>query len=65
MSDEPLPPWGMDANLVYCPHCDSLLERAEFEWVGMVPEIGNLPRYRCLKCNETFETLPPDVLPTD
>jgi len=52
-----------ESNLVYCPPCDEDRLAGEFEFIGLISELGNLPRFRCKKCGKTFETLPPDILP--
>jgi hypothetical protein len=48
-----------------CPHCDELREASEFEFVKLVPELGNLAQFRCLHCGKTFEELPPDPTARD
>ena len=35
----------------------------KFEFVELVPEFGNCPRYRCNQCGSVFTTLQPDVTP--
>jgi transposase-like protein len=55
MADE-MHPFG-SLNSAYCPHCDEDRLAGEFEFVGLVSELGNLPRFRCKKCGKTFETI--------
>lgn len=50
-----------ETNLVYCPECDEIYDYDRFEYLGIVAELGNVPRYRCKKCGRVFETLPPSV----
>lgn len=52
-------------NFCYCPHCDEIRNREQFEFVGLVPELGNIARYHCLVCDRTFELLPPSVILDD
>ena len=49
----------------YCPYCDEFREPSEFEYLGLVKELGNIPRFRCKTCAKVFETLPPDTLPLE
>ncbi len=48
-----------DRNILFCPGCDDLLEIAQFEFLGLVEELGKLARYRCKVCQTVFEMLPP------
>ncbi|MCA9046566.1 MAG: hypothetical protein KDA69_19720, partial [Planctomycetaceae bacterium] len=43
----------------FCPHCDCFYKPNEFQYLGMVAELGNVYRFRCNRCSQTFETLPP------
>ncbi|TWT34218.1 hypothetical protein [Blastopirellula retiformator] len=52
-----------ETDLVYCPNCDEDRFTGEFDFVGLVEELGNIPRFRCKKCGKEFETLPPNVIP--
>ncbi|MEK6237889.1 MAG: hypothetical protein N2C14_24525, partial [Planctomycetales bacterium] len=52
-------------NIVYCPNCDEVREADQFEFLGLVQELGNIPRFRCKICSGQFETLPPSVDPGD
>lgn len=51
-----------EPNIVYCPNCDEHRVTGEFEFVGLVEELGNIPRFRCKKCGKEFEKLPPSII---
>lgn len=47
----------------FCPHCEDVRTKEDFEFLGLVVELGNIPRFRCKVCGKTFETLPPSIVP--
>jgi len=55
------PPY--ETNLVFCPNCDADRTENEFEYLCVVPELGNLVRFRCIVCDGTITELPPSILP--
>ena len=55
------PPY--ETNLVYCPTCTTERTTGEFEYLCVVPELGNLVRYRCTVCGDSFTELPPSATP--
>lgn len=51
------------ADSTYCPTCEDFVASEQIEFLGLIPDLGNIPRYRCMKCGNMFEALPPDPLP--
>lgn len=52
-----------ERNIVYCPGCDQDLKEGEFEFLGLIEELGNVIRYRCRVCSHEFDTLSPMITP--
>ncbi|MEI8383831.1 MAG: hypothetical protein WCJ09_27195 [Planctomycetota bacterium] len=50
-------------NVHFCPSCDKDGPETDFEFIGLVPELGNIARYRCKICEAVFEELPPSFSP--
>jgi hypothetical protein len=53
------------ASVHYCPSCDTVRPESDVEFIELVPELGNVARFRCKKCGNTFEELPPSVAPSN
>jgi hypothetical protein len=51
-----------EPNLKFCPTCEEVRASSDFDFLGLVPEVGNLPRYRCHRCGSVFEQLPPSFI---
>ncbi|NES82316.1 MAG: hypothetical protein F6K10_13440 [Moorea sp. SIO2B7] len=52
-----------ESTSAFCPHCDDLRTEKEFEYLCVVPELGNIVRYHCKICSQTFTQLPPSFVP--
>ena len=46
-------------NMQSCPKCEEVLDSDEFDFLGLIEELGNVARFRCHRCQTVFDTLPP------
>lgn len=57
---------SFEIDVVFCSNCEALRNPGEFEYLGHVVELGNIPSFRCNMCGAVFEMIidvMPDLMP--
>ena len=47
-------------HMLFCPKCEDVFDSDEFDFLGLIKELGNVTRFRCHHCRTEFDALAPD-----